>query len=519
VKILIVEDDPDYRELLASVLQKAGARVQPVGVPREASRNIREACDGIRSWKPDLVLLDLELGSGDWDDGIRILDEFAPRQGAWRIVRQIEPAFIVITRLNEAEPAVQAMERGVWGFLVKRRTSDYPRIVVDTIRHAWSALRAWRAMVCELREDVIAESKQMKEVMREAETAAMSDSLVLLQGEAGSGKDLIARQIHLLSKREGRFVARNCAKLTETLAESALFGHKKGAFQGADADRKGWFQDADKGTLFLDEIGSLQPEGQNMLLRVLETGEVLPIGADEQERVKVDVKVITADFSPLDELVLGDTFRFDLLSRIVARTIRIPPLRERPEDIKALAEHYVELFALKRGWTPVPLTPSALERLVQYPWPANVRQLRQVIEKTMDRITERDRIDEEDLAFSEADELLCRAMGSPSNAGHRRGSPSTEAGPSMQLGRRSSRGEARQWLREHAETAPEHQLAEMFKAAYPSGLKGNTNDDDLQVIARVIRRLRRSSTQREVAKQLGLSVPTVRKYEKIGNDS
>ena len=227
---------------------------------------------------------------------------------------------------------------------------------------------------------IIGESEPIQQLVEMIHLVASSEATVLIQGESGTGKELVAKTIHALSRRRSQpFVVVECSSLPETLLESELFGHVRGAFTGAVADRKGLFEEAEGGTIFLDEIVDTTPAFQARLLRVLQEGEIKPVGSNQS--IKVNVRVLSAGNKPLEELVNAKTFRADLYYRLAVLPLTVPPLRERKEDIPVLVEHFLRWSAHKHGRAPMGLNQEAQFALVQHPWPGNVRELENVIER------------------------------------------------------------------------------------------------------------------------------------------
>ena len=227
---------------------------------------------------------------------------------------------------------------------------------------------------------IIGESEPIQRLVEMIQLVAASEASVLIQGESGTGKELVAKTIHALSRRRDcSFVVVECSSLPETLLESELFGHVRGAFTGAVTDRKGLFEEAEGGTIFLDEIADTTPAFQARLLRVLQEGEIKPVGSNQS--IKVNVRVLSAGNAPLEELVKAKTFRADLYYRLAVLPLTVPSLRERKEDIPLLVEHFLQRSAQKNGRTPMSVNPKAQLALVQHPWPGNVRELENVIER------------------------------------------------------------------------------------------------------------------------------------------
>jgi two-component system response regulator GlrR len=361
--VLLVDDDPDLLRLLSMRLHAAGLRVKTASGGAEAL-----AVLGIS--RPQVVITDLRM---DGMDGMTLFDR----------IHQEDPALpvIVLTAHGTIPDAVEATQRGVFGYVTK--PYEAPELIA-LIKRA-IALQAveikdnpeeeqgWRA-------GIITSSQRMESLLSEALLLARSEASVLVQGESGTGKELLARAIHRASSRHSRaFVAINCGAIPEQLLESELFGHSKGAFTGAVGVNKGLFQSADGGTVFLDEIGDMPSQLQVKLLRVLQDGEVRPVGATQV--TAVDVRVISATHQDLEAAVRDGHFREDLYYRLNVVELRIPPLRERREDIPLLANHFLKILADKHHRHINGFTPEAMEMLVAHEWPGNVRQLLNVVEQ------------------------------------------------------------------------------------------------------------------------------------------
>ena len=366
--ILIVDDDPVQRRILEAAITRLGLTVMtaPGGGP---------ALDLLYSPRGDsisLVLLDLIMPDVD---GIQVLTKL-------RAVNHETPV-IVLTAKGGIDSAVEAMRAGASDFLVKPASPERIRV---SIQNALK-LGVLTGEVTRLKkkqqnllafDDMIARSPAMRQVIRLGQRAAQSSIPILIEGESGVGKELIARAIQGSSERAGRpFVAVNCGAIPENLIESILFGHEKGAFTGASDKHLGKFQEADGGTLFLDEIGELRIDMQVKLLRALQEGEIDPIGA--KRPVKVDVRIISATNRDLADLTKDGRFREDLYYRLNVFPMRIPALRERHEDIPALAEYFVARFAAEENKPVSGFTPEAMALLDSYSWPGNVRQLENTI--------------------------------------------------------------------------------------------------------------------------------------------
>jgi DNA-binding NtrC family response regulator len=345
-RILVVDDDAHIRQAL---IERFSARNYEVG----SAGSGKDAVAKISREKPDVVLLDLQLPEGD---------------GLWVLRRlreeQIDATVVVITAFGTVDKAVHAMKEGAYDFIQK---PFEPSLVEETVRRALERTRLHRTVKAQSAEPTVIGLGGAVELARKA---AKSDATVLLLGESGTGKEVIARFIH----RSGPFVAVNAAALADSLLESELFGHEKGAFTGALARRAGKFELAHGGTIFLDEIGDVSPALQAKLLRVLQERAFERVGGTET--IQVDVRVIAATNQDLQKRVAEGKFREDLFYRLNVISITLPPLRERRAEIRPLAEHF--LGQLKAG---ARFSPEAQDALERYDWPGNVRQLRNAIER------------------------------------------------------------------------------------------------------------------------------------------
>jgi two-component system, NtrC family, nitrogen regulation response regulator NtrX len=365
-RILIVDDEPGIRSSLAAILEDEGYGVASAGTAGEAAqRLVGEAFDA--------VLLDLWLPDRD---GLELLAELRERG--------CETPVIVISGHGTVDTAVQAIRLGACDFLEKPMA--LARVVV-TVQNALERGRLERE-VRELSErlergdPLLGESAPMVRLKAEIRTAAAADSRILILGENGTGKELVARRIHRLSRRASKpFVEVNCAAIPEELIESELFGHVKGAFTGAAADRRGRFEQADGGTLFLDEIADMSLKTQAKVLRVLQEQRFERVGGTST--IQVDVRVLAATNKDLQEEIRAGRFREDLYFRLAVIPLHVPALRERPEDIPLLVEHFVVQLARELGRRPKRLERPALERLQSHAWPGNVRELRNLVERLM----------------------------------------------------------------------------------------------------------------------------------------
>jgi DNA-binding NtrC family response regulator len=308
---------------------------------------------------------------------------------------------VMMTAYATVEMAVEAVKAGAYDYLTKPFESIDDLTLTVTKAAERRALRT-RAKVLEEQlsvkekfEDLLGQSAQMRQVFKLVQTVSNSTATVLITGESGTGKELIARAIHYRGPRKDKpFVAINCSALTETLLESELFGHVKGAFTGALGNKQGLFEAANGGTIFLDEVGDLPPSTQVRLLRVLQEGEVKPVGSNEN--VKVDVRVLAATHVDLAKAKSAGKFREDLFYRLNVIPVQLPPLRDRPDDVPILAMHFLAMHAKKSQKKVTGLSPAALEALTLYKWPGNVRELENVMERAV-VLTPNEVLDTEDL--------------------------------------------------------------------------------------------------------------------------
>jgi DNA-binding NtrC family response regulator len=368
--ILVIDDETGSRESMAIALEKAGLEVETFDDARKALEFLDERDEA------GLVICDLRMPGMD---GLEFLSE----------VREQEKdlAVILVTGYGSIESAVQAMRVGADDYLTK------PVDLYELRKRVMNLLenRQLKEEVTNLRqmldkqygfENIIAKSPQMERLFEQMRLVAPTRSTVLIVGESGTGKELVARAIHGASPRaEERFLAINCGAIPSDILESELFGHERGAFTGAVARKIGKFEVAHKGTLFLDEISELYPELQVKLLRVLEDRMVMRVGGSEL--IEVDFRLIAATNKDLEKEVTDERFREDLYYRLKVVTLRVPPLRERKEDIPLLAEHFLRQFCEEHGQPVKRLTPAALELLSQNSWPGNVREFRNFIESTV----------------------------------------------------------------------------------------------------------------------------------------
>ncbi len=382
--VLVIDDERDHADGIAESLEKFCAKAIAV-------YNGKDALEIIRSQQVDVVVTDLKLG-GDID-GLAVLQEAKKGEGHTEV--------ILITAYATIDTCKEAIRRGAYDYLVKPIDIDQLRTVVTQAGRKVSRTLQRRAKGGKPDkskfefEGLRGKNVAMEGIFEVLRRVAPANISVLIEGKSGTGKELLARAIHNNSPRWDKlFRPVNCAGLTETLLESELFGHVKGAFTGAATDRKGLFEIADKGTLFLDEIGDMPLNMQAKLLRVIEDGVVIPVGSHKP--TVVDVRIISATNHDLTELVAQNKFRQDLYFRIKGVSIAVPALRDRAEDIPLLAEHFLEEAATETGSSVSGITDTAMNILTKFDWPGNIRQLRNCI-RTMVVMCESDKLDVTDI--------------------------------------------------------------------------------------------------------------------------
>ena len=359
--ILVVEDDPTLNRLLVKELRKAGYEI-------DSASSWQEARERIAAFAPNLVLLDVNLPDAS---GFGPLSEIASSR-----------AVVMLTAYGNVNQAVEAMRLGAADYLVKPVNLDELELVIRGALER-SQLRARTALgASDTAGAMIGDSPAMRQLRKTIAEVAPSDVTVLIEGESGAGKELVAQALHAASARRGEpFVPVDCCTLQESLFESELFGHERGAFTGADRRKAGLIEAAARGTLFLDEIGEAGPAIQAKLLRVLETGRFRHVGATAD--LRSDARIVAATNRNLRERAREGKFRDDLYYRLSAFVLHVPPLRERRGDLGALAAHFIARRRQALGLPPATLRPDALARLTDYDWPGNVRELRNVIERAL----------------------------------------------------------------------------------------------------------------------------------------
>jgi two-component system nitrogen regulation response regulator NtrX len=363
-RILVIDDEAAIRDSLRMTLEYEGYEFVGAATGQEGlALAEREA--------PDLVLLDVKMPGMD---GLEVLERLRHTNDALPIV--------VISGHGTISTAVEATKKGAFDFIEKPFASERVlttlRNALDT-RHLRDENRTLKKAV-EVRHQMIGESRALEQVMAAVSRAAPTNATVLISGESGVGKELVARTIHRNSQRSReRFVQVNCAAIPEELIESELFGHEKGSFTGATEKQVGKFEQADRGTIFLDEVGDMSAKTQAKVLRVLQEGEVERLGS--ARTIKVDVRVIAATNKNLEEEIEKGHFREDLYFRLAVIPIHVPPLRERPDDIPLLVRHYVEFFSRENNTRSKRITQAALDALQRYRWKGNIRELRNTVER------------------------------------------------------------------------------------------------------------------------------------------
>jgi two-component system response regulator PilR (NtrC family) len=366
VNLLIIDDEASLRDFLGIVFEGEGWRVEAVGSLGDARAAIQRA-------EPDVVLCDLMLPDGSGIDLIRDVKAASP-----------SIVFVMITAHTSTRSAVEALKAGAVDYIAKPFDIEELKIVVrkaverkeleDENIHLRTALEERFTFA-----NILGKSPKMQEIFSIVQRIARTTSTVLIAGESGTGKELIARAIHYNSDRRGKFVSINCGALPETLLESELFGHERGAFTGAVRDKRGLFHEADRGTIFLDEIGETSTAMQIKLLRVLQDRIVRKVGSNSE--TPVEVRVIAATNRDLSESIREGTFREDLFYRINVIPITLPPLRHRREDIPLLVDHFIEKFCGRLEVSRKRISSDAMRAIEKYHWPGNVRELENVVER------------------------------------------------------------------------------------------------------------------------------------------
>jgi two-component system, NtrC family, nitrogen regulation response regulator NtrX len=378
-RILVIDDEPAIRESLRMILEYEGYDCVLAATGQEGLALVERE-------SPELVFLDIKMPGMD---GLEVLQRIRTSHDALPVV--------MISGHATVSTAVEATRLGAFDFIEKPLASE--RVLV-TVRNALDRTRLAdenRSLkrVMEVRHQLVGESPGLKKVMDAIRRAAPTNATVLITGESGVGKELVARAVHRNSLRSReRFIQVNCAAIPDDLIESELFGHEKGSFTGATEKQVGKFEQADKGTIFLDEVGDMSLKTQAKVLRVLQEGEVERLGSSRT--IKVDVRVIAATNKRLEEEIEKGTFREDLYFRLNVIPIAVPPLRERREDIPQLVRHFVDLFSRENNFRPKRVTPAAMDLLQRHRWKGNIRELRNTVERLI-IMTPTDTLDVADL--------------------------------------------------------------------------------------------------------------------------
>ena len=363
--LLIVDDEANTLASLSRAFRLAGHEAT-------VCDNAAKALELAKAQHFDLILSDVVMPG---KDGLSLLEDLKSQE--------VSSPVVIMSGQAHIDMAVRATKLGALDFLEKPISTDKLLLTVENalkLQRLESENRQLRQRLG--KHEIIWTGQVMRKLMAQVDRVAASETRVCIQGETGTGKELVARTLHERSSRAaGPFVAVNCAAVPAELIESELFGHEKGSFTGAAGRHIGKFEQAEHGTLFLDEIGDMPLAMQTKLLRALEEGEIERIGGDKP--VSVDVRVVVATHRDLEALVREGKFRQDLFHRVYVFPIGLPPLRERKDDIPALVEHFVAQVCNQNNWKAVPFTPEATEALRQYPWPGNVRELRNVVERLM----------------------------------------------------------------------------------------------------------------------------------------
>ncbi len=380
--VLVVDDDTAHRTMLKTLLGGWGYAISEADDGSTAIEMVRE--------QPfDLVLMDIRMIKVS---GIEALDR----------IKAYNPAIpvIIMTAYSSVETAVETLKKGAYDYLTKPLDFNKLRVTMEKAMEHIRLTEENRLLKENLgmrfdKQNIIGQSHAMKNLLETVEQVAPSEATVLIHGESGTGKELIAGAIHHNSRRkDGPFIKINCAAITETLLESELFGHEKGAFTGADKRKEGRFVQAHNGSLLLDEVSEMSLTMQVKLLRVLQEREITRVGGDDV--INVDVRVIAATNKNLMDLIQEGRFREDLYYRLNVVTLELPPLRNRREDIPLLVQHFLCIFSEKNNRTIKGFTPSAMDRLVKYDWPGNVRELMNAMERVV-VLAKSEYIDDKDL--------------------------------------------------------------------------------------------------------------------------
>jgi len=369
-RLLIIDDEANMRHMLTAMLKKFGYDI-------DTAADGRQALERVETGRYDFILCDIKMPG---------LDGLAFLSAAGERIK--ESTVIMMSAYGSIETAMTAMKSGAYDYISKPFKSDEVYLTLKKAEERERLKRENRSLRERIQNieqgyrfgGMIAKSDVMQDTLKMAEKVARYDTTVLITGESGTGKELVAKGIHLASPRKANaLVTVNCGSIPESLLESEFFGYCKGAFTGADKDKKGLFQEAHKGTIFLDEIGELPLPLQVKLLRVLQENEIRPVGGTQT--IQVDVRVIAATAKNLEDEIDGGGFREDLFYRLNVMPIKIPPLRERTEDIQPLIQHFLKRFYDSLGNAPKKISAEAMKGLMAYHWPGNVRELENIMER------------------------------------------------------------------------------------------------------------------------------------------
>ncbi len=404
MKILVVDDDSVTLQMLKEFLEKNSFQVF-------LAQDADEAVDSVEKNKIELVLSDIRM---EESDGLSLLSELKKKHP--------KLVMIMMTGFGSMEGAIEAIQKGAFDYISKPFDLNKMLALVNkAVKHIQSLKKestedSSAPTLVERPRSLIGSSPKIVEVYKTIARATLSSSTVLIRGESGTGKELVALAIHSNSDRKAKkFVAVNCGALTETLLESELFGYMKGSFTGAQSDKKGLFEEANGGTLFLDEIGDITPGLQVKLLRVLQEGEIRPVGSNQQ--VKVNVRIVAATHRDLDQYVADGRFREDLYYRLKVIEIDIPPLRERKEDIPELAQVFLTKFSARLHKKITAISKEGLQKLASYSWPGNVRELEHQIERAV-ALTSASVLSNDDFDLSEEGSRKSETNASSSGLSH-----------------------------------------------------------------------------------------------------
>ena len=371
-RLLIIDDEENMRHMLSSLLKESGYRV-------DTASDGAVAIEMVDRTIYDFILCDLKMPNMNGMEFFK-----TARDKLWATT------VIMMSAYGSIDTAVEAMKQGAYDFISKPFKSDEVLLTLKKAEERESLKRENRWLKERIRKiqenyyfgSMVAKSKEMLSVFKLSEKAAQYNTTVLIYGDSGTGKELIARGIHFIGERSKKpLVPVNCGEIPENLLASVLFGYVKGAFTGADKNKKGLFQEADGGTIFLDEIGELPLSLQVKLLRVLQENEIRPVG--DSKTMQIDVRIIAATAKNLEEEVGKGTFRDDLFYRLNVLPIKLPPLRNRPEDIPLLSQHFIDKFSISLDKEIKGITSAAMSILLKHSWPGNVRELENVIERAV----------------------------------------------------------------------------------------------------------------------------------------